>query len=171
MRGQWMVAAIAALAAAGCSEEAPRQEAPQTPATLAAGQYEASWTVDSLRSVDKATPVTNLKEKATGTALGCVGPDGKFDLALFAEDGDECKATNAYMRGGRISIDVGCRREGDEGEVRQSINGTYDAQGFKAEVSTTTYLAATGDYAMVRTFTGRRVGECPPASEAAEKAS
>ena len=41
----------------------------------------------------------------------------------------------------------------------------------KAEVSTTTYLAATGDYAMVRTFTGRRVGECPPASEAADKAS
>jgi hypothetical protein len=164
--------AAAAVLAASCSEDAPRQEAPaEAPATMAAGQYEASWTVDSLRSVDKATPVTNLKEKANGTALGCVGADGKFDLAMFAEDGDECQATNSYMRGGRISIDVGCRREGDKGEVRQSINGTYDAQGFRAEVSTTTYLAAVGDYAMVRTFTGKRVGECPPASEAAEKTS
>lgn len=170
MRADWMVAA-AALVMTGCSEDAPRQEAAEAPATLRAGQYEASWTVDSLRSVDKATPATNLKEKAAGTALGCVGPDGKFDLAIFAEDGDECQATNSYMRGGRISIDVGCRRQGDKGEVRQSINGTYDAQGFKAEVGTTTYLAATGDYAMVRTFTGRRVGECPPASEAAEKTS
>lgn len=170
MRGHWMVAA-AALVAAGCSEDAPKPEAQEAPTTLAAGQYEASWTVDSLRSVDKSTPVTNLKEKAAGTALGCVGADGKFDLALFAEDGDECTATNSYMRGGRISIDVGCKREGDKGEVRQSINGTYDAQGFKAEVSTTTYLAAVGDYAMVRTFTGKRVGECPPATEAAENAS
>jgi len=159
------------VALGGCSSEAPKKEEAATPATLAAGQYEASWTVDALRSVDKTTPATNLKEKATGTATGCVGDDGKLDLALFAEDGDECTASNAYMRNGRISIDVSCTRKGAKGEVRQSISGTYDAQGFKAEVSTSTYLAETGDYAMTRTFTGKRVGECPPASQSAEKTS
>lgn len=165
------IATAAALLAAGCSQEAPKNEAQAAPATVAAGQYEASWTVASLRSTDRMTPATNLKEKAAGTTLGCVGADGKIDPALFAEDGDECTASNAYVRGGRIALDLKCTRKGDSGEVRQSVSGTYGADGFEAEVSTTTYLSAPGDYAMVRNFTARRVGECPPATEAAEQTS
>jgi hypothetical protein len=78
------------------------------------------------------------------------------------------------VRNGRISLDLSCKREGDSGEVRQSVSGTYTAAGFEAEVSTTTYLSAPGDYAMTRPFTGKRVGECPPETQAeaqAEKAS
>ena len=170
MRKVWIVAGAAALLA-GCSGEAPKTEAEEVPATLPPGQYEASWTVASLRSVDKTTPATNLKEKATGTATGCVADDGKVDPAMFAEDGDECTASNAYVRSGRISVDVSCRRTGSSGgDVRQTISGSYTAQGFEAEASTTTYLSGTGDYALVRTFTGKRIGECPPASEAANAA-
>ena len=166
-----LIAMGAAALLAGCSEEAPKQEAEEIPATLAAGQYEASWTVAALRSIDKTTPATNLKEKATGATTGCVGEDGKIDPAMFAEDGDECTASNAYIRSGRISFDVTCRRKGDSGEVRQSVSGSYTATGFEAEASTTTYLAGRGDYALTRTFTAKRVGECPPATESAEKTS
>ena len=170
MRTVLIVASVAALLA-GCSGEAPKKEAEEAPATLAAGQYEASWTVAALRSIDKTNPATNLKEKATGATTGCVGADGKIDPAMFAEDGDECTAANAYVRNGRISFDVSCRRKGDSGEVRQSVSGTYTAAGFEAEASTTTYLAGAGDYALTRKFTAKRVGECPPATESAEKTS
>lgn len=163
MRGL-MTAAVAALLAAGCGTEAPPPPEPEA-AELSPGLYEASWTVSELRSIDKTTPSTNLKQDATGTSTGCIGPEGAIDTALFAEDGDSCTASNAYVRNGRISIDVSCEREGASGPVRQSVSGTYTSEGLEAEVSTTTYLAGPGDYAMVRTFTARRVGECPPAAE------
>ena len=166
-----MIAIAAASLVAGCSEDAPTQQNEVAPATVPEGQYEASWTVTQLRSVDRTTPATNLKQDASGTTTGCVGDGGKIDPAMFAEDGDECTASNAYVRNGRINFDVKCTREGDAGEIRQSVSGTYTADGFEAEVSTTTYLAAAGDYALVRTFKAKRVGECPPASESAENAS
>ena len=164
------IAAAAAVFLAGCSGEAPTQQNETAPATLAPGQYQASWTVSQLRSVDKTTPATNLKEGATGATTGCIGAENAIDPVLFAEDGDSCTASNAYIRGGRISVDLSCRREGSTGEVRQSVNGTYTADGLEAEVTTTTYLSSTGDYAMTRAFTAKRIGECPPAV-AEEKAS
>lgn len=162
-----IIAAGAALLAAGCSGEAPQNEAEAAPAELDEGQYQASWTIDQLRSTDKTTPSTNLKEKATGTTLACVGPKNAFDFALFAEDGDECQATNSYVRNGRINLTLVCKRKGDAGEVHETVNGTYSAEGFEAEVSTSTYLAGDGDYSLVRTVTGKRVGECPPETESA----
>lgn len=166
-----IIAAGAAVLVAGCGGESPQQQNEAAPAELSPGQYEASWNVSQLRSTDKTTPATNLKAQATGTTLACVGPDNAFDPALFAEDGDECTQSNAYARNGRINLSLSCKREGDAGEIRQSVSGTYGADGFEAEVSTTTYLAGTGDYAMVRTFTGKRVGECPAGTETAAGAN
>lgn len=166
-----VIAAGAAALLAACGGEAPDQNDSAAAAEIAPGQYEASWTVTELRSVDRTTPATNLKQSATGTTLGCVGPQNAFDLALFAEDGDECTEGNRYARQGRINLSLACKREGDAGEVRQSVSGTYTADGFQAEVSTTTYLAGAGDYAMTRNFTGKRVGECPPATESAADAN
>ena len=116
----------------------------------------------SLRSVDKTTPATNLKQDATGTTLACIADDGTIDPALFAEDGDSCTAKNPYVRNGR---------KGTSGEVRQSVSGSFKADTLDAEVSTTTYLSGAGDYAMTRTISAKRVGECPPNTETAEKTS
>ena len=159
-----VIAATAALFVSACGSEAPQENkaAAETPDTPTAGQYQASWTVTALRSVDKTTPATNLKEKATGTATGCVDASGAIDPALFAEDGDECTIDNKYVRNGRISMDVKCTRKGAPGEIRQSISGSYTADGMEAEVSTSTYLTGAGDYAMTRTFTAKRTGECAP---------
>lgn len=166
-----ITAAVAAALVSGCSEEAPVQQQEETPTALAAGQYEASWKVTSLRSVDKTTPATNLKQDAAGTTLACIAADGTIDPALFAEDGDDCTAKNPYVRNGRIGLDLTCKREGESGEVRQSVSGTFKADSLDAEVSTTTYLSGAGDYAMTRTVTAKRVGECPPDTETAEKTS
>lgn len=166
-----IVAASAAMLITACSEDAPKPAAEETPTALAAGQYEASWTVASLQSVDKTTPATNLKQDATGTTLACIAADGTIDPALFAEDGDECSAKNPYVRNGRIGLDLTCQRKGTAGEVRQSVSGTFKKDTLDAEVSTTTYLSGAGDYAMSRTIKAKRVGDCPPGTETAEKTS
>ena len=166
-----IIAAGAVLLVSACSEEAPVKQEEATPTALAGGQYEASWKVASLQSVDKTTPATNLKQDASGTTLACIAADGTIDPALFAEDGDSCTAKNPYVRNGRIGLDLTCKREGTSGEVRQSVSGTFKADTLDAEVSTTTYLSGTGDYAMTRTVSAKRVGDCPPDTETAEKTS
>jgi hypothetical protein len=166
-----IIAAGAALFVSACSEEASVKKEETTSASLAGGQYEASWKVASLRSVGKTTPATNLKQDASGTTLACIAADGTIDPALFAEDGDSCTANNPYVRNGRIGLDLTCKREGTSGEVRQSVSGSFKADTLDAEVSTTTYLGGAGDYAMTRTITAKRVGDCPPDTETAEKTS
>ena len=166
-----IIAAGAVLLVSACSEEAPVKQAEEASASLAGGQYEASWKVASLNSVDKTTPATNLKQDASGTTLACIAADGTIDPALFAEDGDSCTASNPYVRNGRIGLDLTCKREGTSGEVRQSVSGSFKADALDAEVSTTTYLSGAGDYAMTRTISAKRVGECPPNTETAEKTS
>ena len=47
---------------------------------------------------------------------------------------------------------------------RCGYTGSERDFGDEAEVSTTTYLSGYGDYAMSRTFTAKRLGECPPAA-------
>ena len=168
-----IIAAGAAILVSGCGEEASQQQnQPAAAAELSPGQYEASWTITQLRSTEQqTTPATNLKQGTTGTTLACVGPENAFDPALFAEDGDECSEENRYVRGGRINIGLLCKREGAPGEIRQTVNGTYTADGFEAEASTSTYLTGPGDYSLVRTVTAKRVGECPPETESAADAN
>jgi hypothetical protein len=166
MRGVTIAAAAALLA--GCSGEAPAPEPESESAALSPGLYEASWTVSSVRSTDRTEPATELKQDAKGTARACVDRTGAIDPSLFAEGDDECRPTSSYARGGRLALQMECSRPGGSGQVMQSVNGTTTADGFEAEVSTSTYLAGPGDYAMTRTVTGRRVGECPPAGAAGE---
>jgi hypothetical protein len=168
-----VIAATAAIFVTACSNDAAPAAKPQevTPTVLKGGQYEGSWKVTSVQSVDRTTPATRLKQDASGAAQGCVAADGTLDAALFAEDGDKCTSANPYVRNGRIGMDLTCTRKGQSGEVRQSVSGTFTSDTLDAEVSTTTYLSGTGDYSMTRTVTARRVGECPPAAAEAEKTS
>ena len=168
-----LIAATAAIFVTACSNDAAPAARPQeaTPTVLKGGQYEGSWKVGSVQSVDRSTPATKLKQDASGTAQGCVTADGAIDAALFAEDGDKCTIANPYVRNGRIGMDLTCTRKGQSGEVRQSVSGTFTADALDAEVSTTTYLSGTGDYAMTRTITAKRVGECPAAPAPTEKTS
>jgi hypothetical protein len=160
MRGLTIAAAAAAVALAGCSEQAPEQQQPQQRAALSPGLYEASWTVSELRSTDKTDPATKLTVGTDGSARGCIQQGPVIDMALFAEGSDECKPSNSYARGGRINIQMQCAREGDPGKVMQTVTGTSTAETFEGEISTSTYLAGFGDYSMIRTVKGRRVGEC-----------
>ena len=166
-----VISTIAAAALlSGCSEEAPQeQQKSGQRAALTPGEYEASWTVTEIRSTDKTEPATELAVGGTGTAKGCVAEGPVIDPALFAEGDDQCTPSSSYTKGGRISIQMECRRADETGQVMQSVNATSTADSFEGEVSTSTYLAGFGDYSMTRTVTGRRLGDCPAASEAAEE--
>ena len=160
MRALIVTAATAAVALASCSEDAPPPAA-QTKAAISPGLYESSWTVTEVRSTDKTDPATKLTVGGTGTAKACIQEGPAIDLELFAEGDDKCTATNSYVRGGRINIQMQCRRSDEAGPVMQTVTGTSTADAFDGEISTSTYLTGFGDYSMIRKVTGRRVGDCP----------
>jgi len=131
---------------------------------LKPGEYEVSAKVDELRSIDHSTPATKMKVAAAGETLpagrACVGKDGAIDPVTFAESGDKCRPSSSYLRGGRMSLQYNCTRAGT-GELTQLVDGQFTADSFEAQVMTSTYFSGGGDYAMTRTLTGKRVGDCP----------
>lgn len=171
MRGLTMLAAVTAVTLAACSEDAPQQNPTQLKAALTPGLYEASWSVTEIRSTDKTDPATKLTVGATGKAEACIQEGPVIDLELFAEAGDECKPSNSYVRGGRINIQMQCKRPDEAGPIMQTVTGTSTAEGFQAEISTSTYLTGFGDYSMRRSVTGKRIGDCPTAEQAPAQAS
>jgi hypothetical protein len=172
MRGLMMLtAAAAAVALAACSEEAPQQNQAQAKAALTPGLYEASWSVTEIRSTDKTDPATKLTVGETGKAEACIQEGPVLDLELFAEGDDECKESNSYVRGGRINIQMQCKRPDELGPVMQTVTGTSTADGFQGEISTSTYLTGFGDYSMRRSVTGKRIGDCPAEDSPAANAS
>ena len=166
MRIIWLGAVSAlALAISGCgNDSAPATESPAEAAALSAGEYEVATKVEDLRSTDHTTPLTKAKQMAAGDApavhRACVAAEGKIDAAMFAEAGDECSVQNSYVDSGKINMQLSCTRSGAPGQVLQSVDGNYTADGFTATVNTGTYFTGSGDYAMRRTMTAKRVGEC-----------
>jgi len=152
---------------AGCSGDVAKQAKKEARAdALQPGEYEVTDKVEELRSTDNSTPATAMKIAAAGeaspTSRICVGKDGVIDPTAFTEAGDKCAATGSYMRGGRLSYQFNCTRAG-KGGLSQLIDGKFKADSFEVSVSTSTYFSGPGDYALNRTLSGKRVGECPAA--------
>lgn len=169
MRVATIFTAAAAAVVTSCSDGPTQQQAEaQQPGALTPGMYEASWTVTELRSTDKTDPATKQTVGATGSTKACVRQGPVIDPALFAEGNDECRPTTSYARGGRINLQMQCKRANEAGPVMQTLTATSTADSFEGEISTSTYLTGFGDYSMVRSVKGRRVGDCTedtPASE------
>ena len=161
---------FSALAAGGCSNESAPAAAPAraTAAALSAGEYEVATKIEDLRSTDHTTPLTKAKQMAAGDApdvhRACVADDGVIATDMFAEAKDDCSVQNSYVRNGKINMQLSCTRPGAPGQVLQSVDGNFTADAFTATVNTGTYFSGSGDYAMRRTMTAKRVGACPAAA-------
>ena len=156
------VAAAGLLAA--CSDDTAREAKKEAKAeALQPGEYEVAQKVDAVRSADNTTPATALKATPEGeagsTSRVCIGADGAIDPKMFAEGRDQCSPTSSYMRGGRLSIQLNCTRAG-KGALTQTVDGKFTADSFEATATSSTYFSGPGDYALQRTLTGRRVGDC-----------
>lgn len=151
-----------AIALAACGGERQQQaETEEAPASLAPGLYEVSAEVTQLASTDKTTPATKLKQGDKLVTRACVAADGVPDPALLGEEGDDCTIKNSYIRNGRMSAQMSCKREGMSGEVMPAMVGSFTKDGFEGEITTLTYFIKDGDYRLTREITAKRVGDCP----------
>ena len=155
------------LAACGGAKPAPVEEAA---AKLKAGLYELNSEVMLVASTDKTTPATKLKQGEKQLIKACVLPDGQPQPELLGEEGDKCEIKNSYIRNGRMSAQMSCKREGLNGSVMPAMMGSFTADGFEGEITTLTYFAKDGDYRMTRRVTAKRVGDCPAAPATPDKA-
>ena len=167
---QWAPVMGAAMILAACGgETAPAQE--QAADALKAGLYEVNSEVTQLASTDQTTPFTKLKQGDKQVIKACVGADGKPAPELFAEaEADTCEIKNSYIRHGRLSAQMSCKREGRRGEVMPAMMGSFKADSFEGEITALSYFIEDGDYRMTRKVSAKRVGDCPPAGAAQEKA-
>ncbi len=164
-----MAGLAAALASCGGEQKAePAAEGP--PATLPAGLYEMSSEVIQLASTDRTTPATSLKQGDKLVTRACVAAEGMPEPAMFAEDGDTCQIKNSYIRSGRMSVQLSCKRPGKSGDVMPAMMGSFTKDGFEGEITTLTYFIEDGDYRVTREVTAKRVGDCPPADAEAPPA-
>jgi hypothetical protein len=167
---KWAPVVGAAMVLAACGGEkaaAPKEEAAEA---LTAGLYEVMSEVTALDSTDKTTPFTKLKVGDKTVVKACVGPDNKPAPELFAEAAaDKCEIKNSYIRYGRLSAQMSCKREGKRGEVMPAMMGSFKTDSFEGEITQLTYFIEDGDYRMTRKVSAKRVGDCP-AGGAAEPA-
>lgn len=159
------LAIVAAFMLAACSSEAPPAEV-EIAKALAPGEYAMTSTVSAFRSTEGPTPLSKAKIGDMLVTKACVAADGTLDPAIFAEAGETCKATNSYVREGRMSLQLSCTRPDAPGQIMPSVDGKFTADHFEGTATTTTYLTGPGDYALTRTITADRVGDCPPAASA-----
>ncbi len=160
----------AALASCGGEQKKAEPAAEAPPATLPAGLYEMSSEVIQLASTDQTTPATNLKQGDKLVTKACVAAEGMPDAAMFAEEGDSCEIKNSYIRSGRMSVQLSCKRPGKSGDVMPAMMGSFTKDGFEGEITTLTYFIADGDYRVTREVTAKRVGDCPAAEAEAPPA-
>ena len=159
-RSTLITIALAGLVA-GCSDNAaPTNAVEEVAAALTPGEYELVAKVDELRSTDNTTPATKSKVGSDPvTTRTCIGAENKIEPATFAEAGETYTASDSYMRNGRISLQFKCSRSG-QGDLTQLVDGDFKKDSFTTQVRTATYFAGSGDYELVRSFTGKRVGAC-----------
>ena len=159
---RWSFIAVGLLAA--CSSEAPPAEVAAAK-SLTPGEYSMTSRITAFRSTDGATPASKVKVGDTFVTKACVAADGALDPAIFAAAGEKCSATNTYVSDGRMSIQMSCARPDAPGQIMPAIDGKFTADQFEGTGTTTTYLTGPGDYALTRTVSAKRDGECPPAKE------
>ena len=141
----WTPLIGAAMMLAACGGEKPAPAKEEAADALKPGLYELTSEVTGLSSTDNTTPATKAKE------------------------GDKCEIKNSYIRYGRLSAQMSCKREGRRGEVMPAMMGSFKADSFEGEITSLSYFIEDGDYRMTRKVTAKRVGDCP-AGGAAEPA-
>ena len=146
--------------AAACSERGEGEKKEEGPAAkVTAGQWETGHEVTTMRSTDKTEPALKAAagDKETGSACIPAGGEAEPPPALFAGAGHTCRYKNSYIRNGRITASLACRRKGIDGELMMTVEGTYTATTLEGTVSTTSFLPGRGDFEMRRKLTGRHV--------------
>ena len=157
MRGLMLLPICLVAACSGGGEEKKAEKA-EIPATLPAGQWEATYETENIRSTDKTEPALKAAAGEKETTSVCVR-EGDAPVELLGGPGYECGSKNSYMRKGRLNVSLQCRRDGIEGELMMTASGNYTADTVEATIDTTAYLPGRGDFEMRRKLTARKTGD------------
>jgi hypothetical protein len=147
-------------------EPAENAVAAAAPQKLPAGEYEVQAKVTSIRSTDGKTPLVRHKVGDVLIGRGCVDDKGAPAPALFAAEGDQCRANDGYFSGGRINMTLDCTRKGVAGRIMVNVDGRTSAEGMSGNATTTSFIDGPGDYELRAELSGKRTGACsagPPA--------
>jgi len=159
---------IPLLLAAGCGGDTDGGEKAKATrlASLEPGQYELSSEVTSFTSVDEGAPAINTPVGTRTTQSVCVGGSGRAPTELFSGEGFECSYNNYYARNGRINTLLQCRRDGLQGDIAMSVDGTFESGQLSYNRNVRTILVSDGDVLVNHRVTGRRTGDCAPETAA-----
>jgi hypothetical protein len=164
MRSLYLVPVLALAACGGGSENKAKAGAE----TLAPGQYEVTAVVTQFQQKDEGTPKINMPKDTRVTRSVCVPAGGVLPPDLFADEGVNCQdASASYARNGVINVGLRCTRPDLSGGLAYSVNGSFDAQSFRAQRQLTTTLSTDGDVVIAAQVEGRRTGDCTAAPAAA----
>jgi hypothetical protein len=160
------------LAAVGCSggDDASAGNAAAaaaaTPATMPPGQYATEFEVTQFRQTDNnPTPAVKAKQGDKVAGSGCVSNGSLPPPELFTGEGYKCTYKYNYIKGGIINASLGCTINGKPGDVTMTVQGSYTADSFEAQLETNTYFPGNGDFAMSRKVIGHLTGpSCAPAA-------
>ena len=156
MRALMLLPICLVAACSGGGEE--KAEKAKAPAALPAGQWEATYETENIRSTDKTEPALKAAAGEKETASACVR-EGAAPVELLGGPGYECGSKNSYMRNGRLNVSLQCRRDGIDGELMMTVSGNYTADTLDATIDTTAYLPGRGDFEMRRKITARKTGD------------
>ena len=156
-----LLAGLAALA--GCGEAEQKAKAPPKPDAIRAGQWESSLEVTHMRPMDKGRPRLNRPPGTRIAGGACVGagtgtrPPPELFIGNELQD---CRYSNFYMRRGRLSAQLSCRRSGLQGDIGATVEGTFNEESVNGTVSISTLLVTDGDVVVTSRFSARRAGDC-----------
>lgn len=163
------------IALAACGGEPEEKTAPVAASTMSAGQWTLASEVTSVDSLDKTEPAIKAAVGDKSEAAACLaeGDVAKPQPAVFVgEDAGTCNYENFYMSRGRLNATLGCKKDGIDGDIQVSLEGTYTGDSFDVTARTQTYLPGPGDVAIGRKIKGMKSSaQCaaPVAEDAGEE--
>ncbi len=154
---------LLALAACGESGTGGNKAAAGRAAALEPGQWELVSEVTGFDRADEGAPKIDTPVGTRATESVCVPAGGRLPAALFAGAGYECDYGNYYVRNGRVNVTMNCRRDGLEGSVPMTVDGSFEPRSLSYRRNLRTILSTDGDVEIDARVTGRRTGACAPA--------
>lgn len=164
------LAVIPFILVASCGETAAENKAAPAAATPpTAGQWEITSEVTSLAKVDTEAPRINTPAGTRATNSVCVRDGHQMPSAFFAGEGYRCTYGTYYARNGRLNVTLSCRRDGLQGGLTMSAEGTYQGDTAEYRRNLRTNLTTEGDAVIDYRVTARRTGDCPAGAAAEEE--
>jgi len=162
------LAVIPFFVVAACGETPSENKAQPAQAQFSPGQWELTSEVTALTKTDTEAPRINTPAGTRATNSVCAAEGHQLPTAFFAGEGYHCTYGAYYVRNGRVNVTLSCRRDGLQGGMTMSADGTYQGDSVTFTRNLRTNLTTEGDAVIDSRVTGRRTGDCTAEASGAE---